>query len=288
MIYCLGPVGSYSEKAAKLFAEHLKNSEEIVYCNSINEIFEKLEKIDNSIDCNSESMVYGVVPSENSIEGSVTLTQDLLMETNVKILAEIDISIEHALISVSNDKKTIKRVLSHPQALAQCRNYINSNHWATQTMESTALSAKTVAERKNNEIAAICSDANAELYDLNILDKNIQDYKNNQTRFLLISKKQNKEYIKDINFGIDDLNKVKSTVILELKENRAGSLYDVLGEFKKLNIDLSRIESRPSKTKLGTYVFYMDFEYYENMDELFNKLEKWVSKLIYLGTYFVL
>ncbi|MBP2172167.1 prephenate dehydratase [Methanococcus voltae] len=287
MIYCLGPMGSYSEKAAKLFAEHLKNSEEIIYCNSINEIFEKLEKLENS-KCEDNRLVYGVVPSENSIEGSVTLTQDLLMETNVNILAEIDINIEHALVSTSTNKNTIKRVLSHPQALAQCRNYINSNHWVTETMESTALSAKTIAEKQDKELSAICSEANAEIYDLNILDKNIQDYKNNQTRFLLISKKQNKEYIKDINFGIDDLKKVKSTVILELKENRAGSLYDVLGEFKKLNIDLSRIESRPSKTKLGTYVFYMDFEYYENMDELFDKLDKWVSKLVYLGTYFVL
>ena len=276
MIYCLGPAGSYTGKATKIFSKSI-NDNNIIYCESIYEVFEYVDKYKDT----ENNEAYGVVPSENSIEGSVSLTQDLLLEFPVKILGELDIRIHHCLIGY--DKNKIKKVISHPQALAQCLKYIKKHGWETSPVLSTAKAVKKVFEMKNEEIGAIASKETAEQYNLKILDEDIQDYPNNTTRFILIGNKNSKDIVLNSNFN--KLNYKKSTIILELKKDKPGALYDVLKEFNNRNINLTRIESRPSKRKLGNYVFYIDYETPDDEEELINSLKNHASYIKYLGSY---
>jgi prephenate dehydratase len=276
LICCLGPIGSYTEKAAKVFSNIL-DDKEITYCNSIYDVFEYVNKYSHD----KNNHVYGVVPSENSIEGSVSLTQDLLLEFPVKILGELDMTINHCLIGY--DKNKIKKIISHPQALAQCLKYIKKNGWETSPVLSTAKAVKKVFEMKNYEIGAIGSKETAELYGLKVLDENIQDYPNNTTRFILIGDENSENIL--INYKFECLNYKKSTIILELKKDKPGALYDVLKEFNDRNINLTRIESRPSKRKLGNYIFYIDYETPNNENELIQALKEHASFIKYLGSY---
>ncbi len=271
-IYCLGPEGSYSDKSAKIISKVL-NDGDIVYCSSIYEVFEYLTN-------DKRENVYGVVPSENSIEGSVSLTQDLLLEFDVKILGELDMKIHHALIGY--DKSKIKKVMSHPQALAQCLKYIKKNGWEVIPVSSTAKAIKKVYELKDEELGAIGPKEGGKLYNLNIIEEDIQDYPNNVTRFILIGNKNHQNIITDYK---------KSTIILELKEDKPGALYNILKEFNERKINLNRIESRPSKKRLGTYIFYIDYDY-PNDKELENDLLEGISKyctfIKHKGTYGVI
>ncbi|MCQ6253834.1 prephenate dehydratase [Methanocaldococcus sp.] len=263
-IYTL-PKGTYSEKATKKFLEYIDGDYNIKYCNSIYDIFE----------CVSNGGL-GVVPIENSIEGSVSLTQDLLLQfKNIKILGELSLDIHHNLIGY--DKNKIKVILSHPQALAQCRNYIKRHGWEVKAVESTAKAVKIVAESKDETLGAIGSKESAEYYNLKILDKNIEDYKNNKTRFILIGK--------NVNFKVLP-KKYKVSIVFELKEDKPGALYHILKEFAERNINLTRIESRPSKKRLGTYIFYIDFEdSKEDLEEIIKSLKKHTTFINILGKY---
>ncbi len=283
MIYCLGPKGSYTGKAAEIFSK-LINYDEITYCNSIYDVFEWVNKYKNIKDNKS----YGVVPSENSIEGSVSLTQDLLLEFPVKILGEIDIKIHHCLIGYEKNK--IKKIMSHPQALAQCLKYIKKHGWETMPTLSTAEAVKKVFETRNKEFGAIGSKETAELYGLKVLDENIQDYPNNTTRFILIGN-YNSNHIRfsnNLNNDFNTLLRKKSTIILELKKNKPGALYNVLKEFNDRDINLTRIESRPSKRMLGTYIFYIDYETPANEKSLIHSLNNHASYIKHLGNYSVI
>ena len=270
MIYCLGPKGSYSEMAAKIFSKILgKNT--IVCCNSIYDVFQALE--------NSENDAYGVVPSENSIEGSVSLTQDLLLEfyDKIRIYGELDININHCLVGFNKEK--IKKIYSHPQALAQCRRYIKKHGWETVPVSSTAKAVKLVKSIGSDDVGAIASKEAAKLYNLKVLEEGVQDYKNNTTRFILIGKK-------GLNLKLKGKG-MKSTIIIKLIEDRPGALYEILKVFNDFNVNLTRIESRPSKEELGNYIFYIDYITPENERELIDALEKHVAYLKHLGSYTV-
>jgi prephenate dehydratase len=264
IIYTL-PKGTYSEIATKRFLNYIDGDYKVDYCNSIYDVF---EKVDNS--------GLGVVPIENSIEGSVSLTQDLLLQfKDIEILGELALDIHHNLIGY--DKNKIKTVISHPQALAQCRNYIKRHGWEAKAVESTAKAVKIVAESKDESLGAIGSKESAEYYNLKILDENIEDYKNNRTRFILIGR--------DVKFKIPP-KKYKVSIVFELKEDKPGALYHILKEFADRNINLTRIESRPSKKRLGTYIFYIDFEDgKEKLDNILKSLERHTSFIILLGRY---
>ena len=264
IIYTL-PKGTYSEIATKKFLDYIDGNCEIGYCNSIYDVF---EKVDNG--------GLGVVPIENSIEGSVSLTQDLLLQfKDIKILGELAIDIHHNLIGY--DKNKIKTVISHPQALAQCRNYIKKHGWDVKAVESTAKAVKIVAESKDETLGAIGSKESAEYYNLKILEENIEDYKNNKTRFILIGR--------EVKFKVSP-KKFKVSIVFELKEDKPGALYHILKEFAERDINLTRIESRPSKKRLGTYIFYIDFENSkEKLEDILNALEKHTTFIILLGRY---
>ncbi|HIP17625.1 MAG TPA: prephenate dehydratase [Methanothermococcus okinawensis] len=278
MIYCLGPGGSYSEMAAKVFSKIIGDNN-ILCCNSIYDVFQCLEGSEGHFS-------YGVVPSENSIEGSVSLTQDLLLEFHdkIRIYGELDININHCLIGYNKNK--IKKIYSHPQALAQCRKYIKKYGWETIPVSSTAKAVELVYNTKNEEIGAIASKEAAKLYNLKILEESIQDYKNNTTRFLLIGK-YNLNLIKSLkpNYDKNTNELIKSTIIIKLIENKPGALYEILREFNRYNVNLTRIESRPSKEEIGNYLFYIDYITPSNEKDLISALKEHVAYIIHLGSY---
>ncbi len=219
----------------------------------------------------------GIVPIENSIEGPVGLTLDLLVHNfDLKIEREIIISVDQNLLSNhSNNIEDIKDVYSHSQALAQCQNYLEKRNIQTHFTLSTAAAAKSIGEMKN--AAAIGTLKVAEIYNLKVLDEKIQDIGNNKTRFIVLSKN-------DQELTGDD----KTSILFSLFDDNPGGLYDILGVFAKNNINLTKIESRPSKEGLGKYIFFVDFEGHRSNKEIENILNIIKTKTSFmkiLGSY---
>ena len=280
IIGVLGPKGTYTEKAAKQWIQENSDKEKhvIEYCADIQDVFSLLE---------SEASDIGVVPLENSIEGSVGITLDRLLENDVLIIGETIVTIEHCLLS-RGKKEEIKVILSHPQGLGQCRQFLKDRFPAAElrTTGSTSHAAKLATEF--DEMAAIASPETAEMYDLNIIIPNIQDRKHNHTRFIVITRSNIPESIQKY-VTKDKLDCLcKTSIIVYLDRDRPGALYAILGEFAKNNINLTRIESRPSKKVLGDYVFYIDFEGNINdtiIKDAISNIESNVGMLKILGSY---
>jgi prephenate dehydratase len=235
IIGTLGPEGSFSEKAAKQW----NDKAEMRYYDDIFDTADALRG--NEVD-------YSIVPIENSLEGSVTLTLDLLMERQLKIVGEVIVQVKHCLLS-KGKLADLKILMSIPQALSQCKKYIKKNfrNIDVRSTLSTSQAAKLASESKH--IAAIASRESAGIYGLEILDENIQDVNENFTRFIVIGKAM------PHGTGND-----KTSIIIYLEKNRPGALYEILGEFAKRGIDLTKIESRPTKKVLGDYLFYIDLK----------------------------
>ena len=224
----------------------------------------------------------GIVPIENSIEGPVGLTLDLLAhKINLNIERELIIPISHNLLVDEDnydniiDINDIKDVYSHSQALAQCQNYLENHNMKTHFTLSTAAAAKSIKGKIG--VGAIGTLKAAELYGLKAIDKNIQDIKNNQTRFIVLSKDQTEISGND-----------KTSILFSLFDDNPGGLHDILGIFAKNNINLTKIESRPSKEGLGRYIFFVDFEGHKNgeiIENILNTIEEKVSYLKILGSY---
>lgn len=276
IIGVLGPAGSYSEKAAQKWSKKLEYLEvsTLQYYEDITDIF--LAVVNDTVD-------FGVVPVENSIEGSVGITLDQLFENEITVTGEIVVPIEHCLLS-RGKLSDIKIILSHPQALAQCRNFLKTHfkNIELRTTGSTSHAAKLATEFE--EMAAIASHNSAEMYGLNVLISNIQDQNENYTRFLVIASKNNRSNIK----LIQSEHLYKTSIIVYLDKNRPGALYEILEDFAKRNINLTKIESRPSKKALGDYLFYIDLE--GNIQEdiikgALDKLKTKVKMLKNLGSY---
>ena len=235
-VTCLGPLATFTHLAA---LRHFGSSASFVPVDSIKKVFENVE---------TGKAEYGVVPIENSNEGVVSYTLDMFMDSELKVVAEIILEVSHNLLSRQIDKAKIKKIYSHPQALAQCRGWLESNMPGVITKESTSTSkAAELASREANA-GAIASELAARMYDLNILEKNIEDSRHNITRFLVISKEFPPKTGND-----------KTSVMFSIKD-RPGSLYEILLPFKKANINLTKIESRPSKRKAWEYIFFVDME----------------------------
>lgn len=258
----LGPHGTYTEEAAS------KLNGKLIPYNSIIEVMEAVKK--NKVDM-------GVVPIENSIEGPVGITLDLLVhDYDLKIIGEIILPISHnLLLNREGSIEDIKKIYSHIQALSQCRKFIGKMDFKPIATPSTSGAAEMVKYEK--DAAAIGSKKAAELYDLNIFANDIQDYENNSTRFVIISM----DYCKPS--GHD-----KTSIVFSLFEDRPGGLYDVLGEFANCNINLTKIESRPSKKKLGKYIFFIDFLGHfsdKKVKNILNNIKDKVSYVKILGSY---
>jgi len=235
----LGPRGTFSEQAALRFAEGNKRYK----LKAFPTIPHVLRAVENG------ELGLGIVPVENSIEGTVNITLDMLAhEVNLYIQGEIILNIRHCLLSNNKDMNEIKIIYSHPQALAQCRRFLSGNFPRAQylTTNSTAEAALLVKEGADG-LAAISSLWAAEKYGLEILYKDVSDYEENKTRFLIIGREQCSLFKPD-----------KTSLCLALPKNKPGGLYEILEEFVKEQINLTKIESRPAKQELGNYLFFID------------------------------
>lgn len=263
IIGILGPEGTFSEKAAKIWRRKAK----LKYYDDIPEIFKEI----------SEGKVdFAIVPIENSLEGSVIATLNLLLESDLKIAGEIIIPIDHCLLS-KGKLSSIKVIVSHPQALAQCSKFLKLKfpNAELRTVGSTAHAAKLAMEFE--EMAAVASEEAAGKYGLNVLMRAIQDERENYTRFAVLAREIPRPSKRN-----------KTSIVVHLKENRPGALYEFLGVFAKRNINLTKIESRPSKKALGDYLFFIDFEGHirdRAVVEALEEAEEMVDKLKVLGSY---
>jgi prephenate dehydratase len=258
-----GERGAYSEMAIML---NFPTSTAIPL-KTFYDVFETVKNHRNGI---------AVVPIENSIEGSVSETYDLLLQDKIYVSGEIFQRINHCLI-VNKDYKKIINVYSHPQALGQCRNYIQSKNLEPIPAFDTAGAVKFIKENKMMKSAAIASRRAAEIYEMEILEEGIEDKKNNFTRFLVISKQSiNKPSGKD-----------RTSIIFAL-EHKPGSLYHVLKEFSRKRINLTRIESRPTKETPWEYYFYVDFDGHYNDEKVkltLNRIKTQTKFFKLLGSY---
>lgn len=225
----------------------------------------------------NDECLYGVVPIENSIEGPVGITLDSLAHNfDLKIYKEIIIPINQNLIVNPGCKiEDIEDVYSHAQAIAQCREFISKNKIQPHYAISTARAAKDIKGDKTK--AAIGNSKIVELYGLEILEANIQDTDNNMTRFVVLSKKDSEITGND-----------KTSIIFSIYEDKPGQLYHILGIFEKNNVNLTKIESRPSKQGLGKYIFFVDFEGHvkdERIQGIINEIEENTYYLKILGSY---
>ncbi len=260
-----GELGAYSEMAVYTF---FGQNVEVKPCESFDDVFE---------DVKIGEANYGVVPIENSIEGSVNRTYDLFLEYDLKVCGEIIIRVSHCLIAHKNSKlEQIKTVFSHPQALAQCRKFLEQHNLKAISTFDTAGSVKMIKEEKMMDSAAIASERAAQIYEMTILEREIEDVKNNSTRFFVLDKK-------DSPYSGED----KTSIIFAAK-SIPGALYKVLREFADRNINLTKIESRPTKQTPWEYHFYLDFEGHRNETKCQEALKNIEDKTLFikiLGSY---
>mgnify|MGYP001208784947 FL=1 len=263
----LGPAGTYSEQAAQIWCGEC----DLVSVDSIPDVAQAVN------DGRSE---IGIVPIENSIEGGVTFTLDLLIhDSDLSICGEIVIPINHNLMSKNEiNYIDIKTVYSHPQSLGQCRQFLASNLPNANLVASLSNSAA-VEEMMNSPLnsAAISSDQAAKIYGAKILQKNVEDRSNNETRFIVLGKNDHPKTGND-----------KTSLCFEFQGDQPGILSESLTEFASRDINLVKIESRPNKKSLGRYVFLVDIEGHrtdQKVTQSINALSSKVAMIKILGSY---
>jgi len=264
----LGPAGTFTEAAAM---QH--DSAAILDAHSsIREIYQSV------VDGTSSQ---GIVPIENSLQGSVTDTLDVLIQENeLLICQELAIKIEHSLMTKpGTDPAAINTIYSHPQALGQCRLFLERHF--PKALQVASLSTATAVEEvlKDNSAnsAAIAYKRAALLYGAEILSENIQDSQRNATRFVVLARHDHKPTGQD-----------KTSLCISFEGDRPGLLYYSLGEFAGRNINLSKVESRPNRETLGRYVFLIDLEGHrtqEHVSEALQALQKYTASVKILGSY---
>ena len=270
----LGPRGSYSDFAKNMFIDAFKLNCVSTNLKSISSIIKALK------DENNEDIV-AVIPIENSIEGIVRETLDnlsSLKKEGYKIIAETTMGVEHALLGFAKHKSEIKVVRSHPQALAQCKHFLQANFPDSLIEEATLSTSAAVRSlvAEEPEAAAIGSVECAEMYGIPVIENNINDEINNQTRFILLGKFMSPQT------GYDKTSITFST------ENKAGALNKILTILEEHGINMSYIDSRPSKKELGEYVFYIDFEGHildEKIKKAFEEIKPLVKMFYVIGSY---
>jgi prephenate dehydratase len=232
-----GIPGAYSEEAVRQFFGPQVNS---LPCRTFVDLFVAVEE---------GTAEYGMLPIENSLAGSVVQSYELLMEHDLRVRAEVILRVRHRLLALPEVAITdLKRIKSHPQALAQCERYLARRGLEAVPNFDTAGSARELSEHPESETGAIASALAAELYGLDILDDEVEDLPFNYTRFFVL--------------GLDDpprAQRSKTSLIFTTRHN-PGALYDSLGEFAKRGINLLKIESRPRRNRPWQYLFYLDFD----------------------------
>ena len=271
-LYFLGPEGTYAHSAMQKFVKNLDiKAKNIIPVFPITAVFKAIEKDKNAI---------AVLPIENSIEGIVRETIDNLVkleDKTFKIVAETVIPINHCLMSKSTDKADIKEVISHAQALGQCSGYLCKNfpNVRITPAASTSEAAKSLQD-KDKTHAAIAAEVAANLYGLNILDRNINDVLDNKTRFILLAR------------GERPATGYDKTSIFFSVNNEPGALFNVLSIFNMYKINMLFIDSRPSRKKMGEYNFSIDLEGHQTdakVEAALNLAAEYTGNLIVTGSY---
>ncbi|AOT70488.1 prephenate dehydratase [Geosporobacter ferrireducens] len=262
----LGPEGSYSHGAALAYI----SGATAIPMQSFSEVFEAVE---------TGKIKMGILPIENSTEGAVTMVMDGLLHTKrAQIIGELVFEIRHHLLSTGKNVEDIQCVLSHPQAIEQCREFFRKNYPSIRLLASESSSQACItAKNKGITYGAIANKVAGERYGLNILSDQIQDNLMNQTRFIVIGRKETSATGRD-----------KTSIAFSFHDDHPGSLYEVLREFAERDINLTRIESRPAKAELGKYVFYIDFHGHQKevmIQEVLEKIQNITRWVKVLGSY---
>lgn len=240
----LGPRATFTHLAC---LEHFGRSSHFIAEKNIRSVFEGVER---------QRVDYGVIPIENSTEGVVAHNLDLFMECDVRICEEIMLEISLDLLSRSEKRDEVRRVYSHPHALAQCRNWLENHLEDAEIIDvqSTAKAAEIAASEAHS--AAVASSFAGKLYDLNVLERRIQDIPNNYTRFLVLGTHEAERTGND-----------KTSLMFSLKDS-IGALYHALKPFADHQVNLTKIESRPHKGKAWEYIFFLDLEGHHSEERL--------------------
>lgn len=260
----LGPEGTFTQQAVfKHFGHAIKS----VPVSSISDIFSEVE---------NQHCQFGVVPVENSTEGVITHTLDRFITSSLKICGEVEIRVHQNLMGHVDDLADITEVFSHQQSLAQCQHWLDTHlPQAVRTSVSSNAEAARLASLSKDKMA-IAGEVAANLYKLNVLEKNIEDESDNTTRFIIIGQQEPEPT------GLDKTSLLIST------GNRAGSLHRILQPFAEYGISMSHIESRPSKKGLWDYVFFIDVNGHkqdENVSKALEVLKENVNLLNILGSF---
>jgi prephenate dehydratase len=259
-----GERGAYSEDAIITFF----SDAETFACHSFSDVFEAVL---------TDRADFGAVPVENSQAGSINETYDLLLSYPLNIYGEVNIRINHCLVALPGEGLSkINVVYSHPQALAQCREYLDKLNVEVIPAYNTAGSAKNIKEDNIKGCAAVASRRAAQIYGMEILAADIETNANNYTKFFIISKQKAEKALKN------------KTSLVFATRNIPGTLYNCLGAFATRDINLTKLESRPSRDKPWEYVFYVDFEGHLNdaiCQDVLKELEGETNFIKILGSY---
>ncbi len=260
----LGPKGTFTQQAA---FKHFGQTINTVPVATINDIFNEV---------GNQHCQFGVVPVENSTEGVITHTLDQFITSDLKICGEVEIRVQQNLMGNAEKLEDITEVLSHQQSLAQCRQWLDIHlpNAVRTAVSSNGEAAKVASESKDK--MAIAGLVAAQIYKLNIIEKNIEDESNNTTRFVIIGEQE------PVSTGLDKTSLMVST------GNHSGSLHKILQPFSDHGISMSHIESRPSRQGLWDYVFFIDIYGHkddENVTRALKSLKEHVNGLNILGSY---
>ncbi len=266
----LGPPGTFTEEALDVFIAG-RDEVEKVSCSTVVDVIKAVDRGEAE---------EGLVPIENSIEGSVNITQDVLaFESEARIIREIVIPIKHSLIGKKKlDFKNINRVISHPHATAQCRNFISTHLKDIEIIAANSTAeAISILREEEDDTVAIGTKIAAKMYGLVLIRSDIEDNKDNKTRFVFTGNNSHPPTGDD-----------RTSIVCFLKEDKPGSLFSILKEFADRNINLTRLESRPAKKNLGDYVFMIDLDGHIHEKKIFEAIEvlrKDVYLVKILGSY---
>lgn len=258
-----GEHGAFGEVASRYYDDSLVT----IPCTEFADVFEMVEKGDLDL---------GIVPVENSVGGAITQVNELLIRAELKIVGAIKLRINHCLLELPESSyREIRIVYSHPQAISQCRDFINRHRIEARPFYDTAGAAKMLAQEKPKMTAVIASKLCAEIYNLEVIKENIQDYQNNFTRFLILAREEKKQ-------PADKHSIIFSTA------HKAGCLFSVLKIFTEARINLTRIESLPHRDDPGNYVFFLDFQgndIHGDVEKILKEVKQKTMMLKYLGCY---
>jgi chorismate mutase/prephenate dehydratase len=260
----LGPAGTYSQSAAiKHFGHEIEN----IFVETLEDVFRLV---------GNNQIHYGVVPVENSTEGGISNTLDCLLTTPLSIVGEITLRVSHALLGKTKNTELIRTILGHEQALAQCRLWLD-RHLPTQQRVAVSSNAEAARQASENvDCVAVAGKDVAEIYELEIISQGIEDQSNNSTRFFVISDE-----------AVSPSGRDKISLLFSSR-NQAGSLHHLLAPLSNNGISMTRIESRPSRTGLWEYIFFVDVEGHvndENVRKALTSIEEEAALFKILGCY---